>query len=254
MLTSLSRPRSPRTTLIDDGGTPSARASRRATAMFASPATGGAVTRSRSVASRQPTISSREARGCTRSDSSVPSGLGVVLVLAELDRHHPVVALKRRAKILDELAADAPERLDLAPDPRLLGPALLDDLLAPQLGLPHLQLRLAPRRRLHLVAEPLGRHERVLQRSLALAEPSRPLLEGRDLFLELRVLLEHRFVVLGDVVEEGVDLLRVEAPQQLDGELLLADIQRADAHRRLASYPISVAIRYSTGTRNSFRK
>src|SRR5213594_4268389 len=221
----------PRITRIEDGGTPRARARRATTAVFAAPATGGAVTRSRSVASCQPTTSSRAARGCTRSDSSAPSGLGVVLVLAELGRHHPVVALERRAEILDELAADAPERLDLAPDPRLLGPALLDDLLAPQLGLPHLQLRLAPGGRLHF-----------------LAEPARPLLEGRDLLLELRVLLEHRFVVLGDVVEEGVDLVGVEAPQQPDGELLLADIQRADAHRRLASYPISVAIRYSTGT------
>src|SRR5213594_1884815 len=128
----------PRITRIDDGGTARARARRAATAVFAAPATGGAVTRSRSVASCQPTISSREARGCTRSDSSVLSGLAVVLVLAELGRHHPVVAFERRAEVFDELAADPPECLDLAADPRLFGAPLFDDLLAPQLGLPHL--------------------------------------------------------------------------------------------------------------------
>src|SRR5438552_5954878 len=209
MLTSLSRRRSSRTTLIDDGGTPSARASRRATAVFAAPATGGAVTRSRSVASCQPTISSLEARGCTRSDSSAPSASGVVLVLAEFGRHHPVVALERCAEVLDELAADAPERLDLAPDPRLLRSAFLDDLLAPQLGLPHLNVRLTPRGRLHLVAEPVGRDQRVLQRPLARAATARPVLDGGDLLPELRVLLEHGLVVLGVIGEAGRSLVGV---------------------------------------------
>jgi len=63
------------------------------------------------------------------------------------------------------------------------------------------------------------------------AQATGPLLEGRDLLLELRVLLQHRLVVFGDVVEERVDLVGVEAPQPLDGELLLANVERTDAHR-----------------------
>src|SRR5437870_2209204 len=210
--------------------TPIAGAPRTTSARTAARATGAAVTRRRSVASCQPTISSRDARGWTRSDSRVASALAVVLVLAELGRHHPIVALERRAEILDQLAADAAQGLDLAPDPRLLGPAFLDDLLAPQLGLAHLQLRFLACRRLHLVAEPVGRHERVLQRALALVEAARSLLEGRDLLLQLRVLLEHGLVVLGDVVEKGIDLVDVKATKPLDAELLLTDIERTDTH------------------------
>src|SRR6185503_2723607 len=197
----------PCTTLMDDGDTPSARAKSRATAAFAAPSTGGAVTRSFRVASCQPTISSREARGWTRRDSRAPSALDVVLVLAELGGHHAVVALERRAEVLDELPADTPQRLDLAPDPRLFGAPLLDDLLAAQLGLAHLELGLAPRRRFHLVAQPVGGDQRVLQRPLAVAQATGPLLEER------------------------VDLVGVEAPQPLDGELLLANVERTDAHR-----------------------
>src|SRR5439155_18910344 len=51
-----------------------------------------------------------------------------------------------------------------------------------------------------------------------------------DLLLQLRVLLEHRLVVFGHVVEEGVDLVDVEAAEPPDGELLLANIERANAH------------------------
>src|SRR5207249_3663641 len=90
-------------------------------------------------------------------------------------------------------------------------------------------------------------------RPLALAEAARPLLEGGDLLLELRVLLEHGLVVLGDVVEEGIDLVDVEPPKPSNAELLLTDVERADAHQAPPT-PISVAIRYSTGTRNSFKK
>src|SRR5437867_5059573 len=237
MLTSLSRPRVPRTTLMDEGGTRSAPASRALIAAFAAPSTGGAVTRTRRAPFCQPTISSREARGCTRSGSRTPSGLGV-RVFTELRRHHPVVALERGAEVLDELAAQAPERLDLAADPRLLGPPLLDDLLAAELGFPHQDVGLATRRGLHLVAQPMRGDQRVLQRALPLGEAAGALLERSHLLLELRVLLEHRLVVFGDVVQEGVDLVDVEAAEPLDRELLLTDIERADAHRglRLLSY------------------
>ena len=129
------------------------------------------------------------------------------------------------------------QRLDLA---RILASSARPSsmsLLAAQLGLAHLQIRLAPRRRLHLVAEPVGGDQRVLQRPLALAEAAGALLEGRDLLLELRVLLQDCLVVLGNIVEEGVDLVDVEAPEPLDGELLLTNVERADAHRASGLLP-----------------
>src|SRR3989442_95715 len=120
---------------------------------------------------------SRGGAGCSRGGGRAPSALRVAGVLTEVGRHHAVVALERRTQVLDELAAHAPERLDLAPDLRLLAARSLHDLLAPQLGLPHVELRLAPGRGLHLVAEPLRRHERVLEGPLALGEPPPPLPE-----------------------------------------------------------------------------
>src|SRR3989441_6760714 len=165
--TRLSRLLFPPTTCTVAGATRSARATRATTAALAAPSTGGAVTRTRRTPSCQPRISSREARGCTRRRSRAPSALRLAGVLTEVGRHHAVVALERRTQVLDELAAHAPERLDLAPDLRLLAARSLYDLLAPQLGLPHVELRLAPGRGLHLVAEPLRRHERVLEGPLA---------------------------------------------------------------------------------------
>src|SRR5206468_10955526 len=103
--------------------------------------------------------------------------LGVSRVFAELRRHHPVVALERRAEVLDELAAQATERLDLAADPRLLGAPFLDDLLAPELGFPHQDVGLAPRGGFHLVAKPMRGDQRVLQRALPLAEAAGALFE-----------------------------------------------------------------------------
>src|SRR3989454_11146370 len=96
----------------------------------------------------------------------ISSGLRLAGVLTELGRHHARVTLERRAQVLDELATHAPERLNLAPDLRFLAARALQDLLAVQLGLPHVELRLAPGRGLHLIAEPLSRDEGVLDRLL----------------------------------------------------------------------------------------
>src|SRR5947207_2400951 len=233
--TRLSRARAPWITATAEGATRRARARRRATARFASPSTGGAVTRTRRDPSRQPRIASLEARGWTRTLSTAPSGLLLAAVVPELGRYRPVVALERRAEVLDELALDAAEGMDLAPELPFLAPHPLEQLLAPQLGLAHVDLRLAPRRRLHLVAEPLRGDERVLERLLAFAETLRPLLERRELFLQEHVLPEHRLVVVCDVVEEGIHLVLVEAPDELHRELLLPDIQGADTHQDLRS-------------------
>src|SRR5213076_1850208 len=119
----------------------------------------------RASAGRGPT---RPARGTCRA----PSALRLAGVLTELGRHHAIVALERRAQILHELAAHAPEPLELAPDLRFFAAHALQELLATQLGLPHVELRLAPRGRLHLVAEPLRRHERVLEGPLTRGEPA----------------------------------------------------------------------------------
>src|SRR5207245_8208044 len=79
--TSLSRPRSPRTTRTVEGATSSAWASRALTAALAAPSTGGAVTRTRRASSRQPVMAARAARGCTRTRSRATSGRGAVAAL-----------------------------------------------------------------------------------------------------------------------------------------------------------------------------
>ena len=96
-----------------------------------------------------------------------------------------------------------------------------------------MQFRLAPSRRLHLVAELLRGHERILEGPLALGEPARALLERGELLSEERVLLEHGLVVVRDVVEERVHLVLVEAAEHPHRELLLPDVEGADSHRTL---------------------
>src|SRR5213594_1273048 len=91
----------------------------------------------------------------------------------------------------------------------------------------------SPRAALPLLAQALGRDQRFLQGALALGDAARALLLGRDLLLEQRRLLEQRLVVLGHVVEEGVDLLGVVALEHLRRELLLSDVVWGDAHRGL---------------------
>src|SRR2546426_8540452 len=112
-------------------------------------------------------------------------------------------------------------------------PISLYDLLAPHPALPHVELRLAPGRGLHLVAEPLRRHERVLEGPLALGEPPRALLERGELLPEQRVLLQHGLVVVRDVVEERVHFVLVEAAEHPHRELLLPDVEGTDSHRTL---------------------
>ena len=64
--TTLSREVCPRTMLTRRAGTPARRATRRHNAAFAAPSTGGAVTRISRRPPRSPPISSRRARGITR--------------------------------------------------------------------------------------------------------------------------------------------------------------------------------------------
>ena len=67
----LSRAVWPRATVTRDGATPAFLATRRHSASFALPSTGGALTRMRIEPARSPTISSRRARGWSRTLSSV---------------------------------------------------------------------------------------------------------------------------------------------------------------------------------------
>ena len=68
--------------------------------------------------------------GSTRTASATPSALDAraARIVTELGGHQPVVALERRAQVLDELAPRAPEPLDLAPELRLLAPRLLEEV------------------------------------------------------------------------------------------------------------------------------
>src|SRR5688572_23882426 len=158
-----------------------------ATARFASPSTGGAVTRTPSTpASRQPVISSRAARGVTRSRTSELSAPAVVVVATgqEVAREHPLVLRERCPQILRELAPGPLDRLHLADDPRLLVARLLEDLLAGQPRLAQHQLDLALGVGLHLVGHALRVDERVLQRLLEVGSGARTLLERGQLLLE----------------------------------------------------------------------
>src|SRR3989442_616451 len=118
--TSLSRPRAPCSIVTAEALTPSAPASSAATAALAAPSTGGAATRTlRAPSARQPTILLRAARGCTRTRSSAGLGAGGGAVGLGLGGQHPRVAVQGDREVLDELAAQPLERLDLPPD---LGP------------------------------------------------------------------------------------------------------------------------------------
>src|SRR2546425_67011 len=256
-LTSLSRPFSPRTTVTAEGRRPSAAASRAPTAALARPFTGGAVTRTLSTSSRQPTISLREARGWTRTRTRAPSlgPGGIAGVFRPVRRQKALVAIEGGPQIFHELALGPLEPLDLAPELDLLGAHFLHQLLAAQLRFAHDELPLAAGRLLPLLGQPLRRQQRVLERLVPVGEPAGPLLQRRQLLLQQRVLLQHHLVVLGDVVQKGLDFVRVEATEHPYGELLLPDIEGTQTHRDLPiSQPISVAIRYRTGTTNSLRK
>ena len=132
--------------------------------------------------------------------------------------------------------AQALERADVLPEARFFGAHILGHLLAAQLRIAHDHLGFALRALLHLLREPVRGDERVLQRSLVLGDVARALLERRELLLEERVLLHHRFVVLGHVFEERFDLLAVETAEA-GGELLLSDVEGADPHRNLRRLP-----------------
>src|SRR5262249_35370726 len=106
----------------------------------------------------------------------------------------------------------------------------VDDAVGLRLRLGDDHARLAARVLLHLLHEPLRGHERLLEHLLPLLQAARALLERLKLLLEQRVLLEQGLVVRGEVFQEGVDLLGVEAPEHLHGELLLTNIHRWEPH------------------------
>src|SRR6266508_4239808 len=237
---SLSRLAAPLTSRMDERGRPSASASNSTTAWFARPSAGGAVTRTRSVVPCQPTTSLRRARGWTRTSRSVVSGLAVVFIRGtalEVLIQETLVHLDGGAERLGELPAHALDRGDLSLDGRLLRPRRLDDLLSLQLRLAHHEVRLAPGAFLHLLHDLLRGHQRLLQDPLAVLQAPRALLEGLELFLEENVLLEQGLVVPGQILEEGVHLLHIEATEHSHGELLLANVHGRDAHGGLLFSP-----------------
>src|SRR6267143_4245375 len=231
----LSREVAPRTRAMEDGGMERLSARSSITARLARPSSGAAVTRTRSVPACQPTIALARALGCTRTWSS-PSRvgrLGILGVRLEVLLEQSVVHLHGGAQALRELAPHALEGLDLRVQVALRLARGIDDPVGLRLGLADDDARLAARALLHLFHEPLRRHERLLEHLLALLQAPGALLERLELLLEQRVLLEQGLVIRGEVLQEGVDLLGVEAAEHLHGELLLADIHRCDAHSRL---------------------
>src|SRR6185503_4156940 len=200
---SLSRPRAPLTITMADTGTSKASASSSVTARFARPSVGAAVTRTTSAPSRQPSTALRWARGWTRTARSAASGLDgrvrvIVLIGLELLIEKSLIHLDGRAEPLRELPAHALQRGHLRLDGGLRRPRGLDGLLAAQLRLAHEQRRLPPGALLHLLGDPLRRHERLLQGALAVLEAAGPLLQGLELLLEELVLFQQGLVVFGE--------------------------------------------------------
>src|SRR5262249_45891413 len=221
--------------------TSSAAASSAITAALARPSTGGAVTCTVSApSSRQPPITAREARGCTRTRSRRASSArvaGIGLVGGRLAREQAGVAIEHPSGLPHGRGGHALGAHGVSADPTLFGARGLDRLLAGQFRLAQDQLGLAARVVLHLLDEALRGDERLLKRPLPLGDATRALLLRGDLLLQQRRLLEHGLIVFGHVVEECVDLLRVVALEHLRRELLLANVVRGDAHRGLPPYP-----------------
>src|SRR5262249_15720362 len=185
---------------------------------------GGAVTRTGSVLPCQPTISSRRARGCTRTETTAPSGLVVLLIRAgALVAEEALIHLDRRAERFRHLVPRALEPRHLRLHRRRLGARHLEHLFGLQLGLPADEAAL-----LHALAALAGGPGRLLEDALAILEAARPLLQDLELLLQQGVLLEKRLVVSRQIVEERVHLVRIEAAEHLHGELLLANVHRRD--------------------------
>jgi hypothetical protein len=111
-------------------------------------------------------------------------------------------------------------------------------------------MRAASRRPvLHLLGELLGGDQRLLEHLFPILETPRAVLEHLELLLEERVLLDQRLVVLGDVLEEGVHLLDIEAAEHSHGELLLPNVHGCDAHGLLLSTATAGSLARGTGWR-----
>src|SRR5262245_5019162 len=212
MRTSLSRPRAPWTILSSAGRTPRARASTAISARLTSPSTGAADTRTRHAPARDPSIPSRAARGCTRTRMVAPaSGLGRSVGGMPIQiRDAPLGGVDGGSQLLDQLLPGPLEGLHVLAKARLLPPSRLQNSLALPLVLLQMLLDLAPGRLPHILGEPMRGDEGLLEQPLALGHAARPLLHGGQLLLEEGVLLQDGLQIHGDVLEEGVDLLRIE--------------------------------------------
>src|SRR5258705_625319 len=194
------------------------------------PAPGRAARPPASPAPRRARRPAARGRGAARSSALIGGG-AVLEVLVD----HALVHVERGAEPLRHLAPLPLELEDLVPEHGLLGAVGLEELLALQLGLPQDEGRLAARPFLHLLGELLGGNQRLLEHLLPVLEAARAVLQHLELLLEERVLLDQRLVVLGDVLEEGVHLLDIEAAEHSHRELLLPNVHGCDAHGSLLS-------------------
>src|SRR5262249_7545334 len=82
-----------------------------------------------------------------------------------------------------------------------------------------------------LLGDLLSRDECLLERLLPPLRALGLLLELDQLLLQQGVLPRELLDFVGHLLQERVDLLRVESPEEPHGELLLADVRGGQAHR-----------------------
>ena len=102
-------------------------------------------------------------------------------------------------------------------------------LLGLHLGLRHHHLGFLHRGALEVLAQRLGRNQRVLKEFFVLGELVYPALEGARAVGELVALAQQRLVVLGEQLEEALDLHRVE-PAPAAREAVVLDVERRESH------------------------
>src|SRR5262249_4676113 len=196
------------------------------TASLAAPSAGAALTRRRRWSPRHPTISSRPARGRTSRARRVSGNIALRQGLLD----QALVRGQRVHDLLGQLPAESPKAADLGGELRVLLASVLHHLLGPEVRLPKDQLGLAPGILLELLGDLLRGHEGLLESLLPALDALGLLLDLDQLLLEERVFPIQLLDFVGHLLQERVDLLRIESSEEPHRELLLANVRGRQAH------------------------
>src|SRR5205814_1250320 len=148
-----------------------------------------------------------------------------------------IVELKRaragfdqRAELLHEPRAGALQLVDLLDELHALALGVGDDLLRLGLGVRGDDLGLLAGVRLHLVRQPLGRGERLLEQLLALLVIGDAGLAAAQLLVLLVELAVQLLHLGGALLEEEADLALVQSSESHLAERLLLQVERSELH------------------------